>query len=288
MRADLAALQPGPRRPGGRGGAVRRRAPGRARAVRAGSRRRARRAPSPRCAASCAPGGPAPSGPRPSCCAAAIASTSSGAASPSSAAALDELQHDCHACELVETPLVEEIERAERHRGLAETELGSCTAARQQAAEEASALAARVEALQLALDAARARAGAERLAGADGVLGTLLDLIRIDAGWEAAVEAALGEALSAVVVGDPAAASRGARTPCAGSDTTGAVLALGLPAVAGRHAAGGRRARSVRTCRADRVSVGVLLDRLLAGATRVDDLDARRGARRRAIPTPSS
>ena len=69
-------------------------------------------------------------------------------------------------------------------------------AERHRLAERAAGLTSRVEALQLALDAAHARAGAERLAGVEGVLGTLLDLVRIDAGWESAVEAALGEALT--------------------------------------------------------------------------------------------
>ena len=55
---------------------------------------------------------------------------------------------------------------------------------------------------------ARARAGAERLADINGVLGTLLDLIEIDAGWQPAVEAALGEALTAVVVDGPDSARR--------------------------------------------------------------------------------
>src|SRR2546430_11553084 len=50
--------------------------------------------------------------------------------------------------------------------------------------------AARADALALALDEARARAGAERLAGVGGVLGTLLDLVDVDEGWEDAFEAA--------------------------------------------------------------------------------------------------
>ena len=80
------------------------------------------------------------------------------------------------------------------------------------AAEAASRCARRgSRRLQLALDAARARAGAERLAGVDGVLGTLLDLVEIDDGWEPAVEAALGEALTAVVVDGPDSARARAR-----------------------------------------------------------------------------
>ncbi len=103
------------------------------------------------------------------------------------------------------------------------------------------------------------------------MLGTLLDLVRIDAGWEAAVEAALGEALSAVVVADPDAARRALRS-LRSSDATGAVLALGLAALAARPpVVGGDPVRP--HVAADRPAVGTLLDRLLVGATRVDDVD---------------
>jgi chromosome segregation protein len=67
---------------------------------------------------------------------------------------------------------------------------------------------ARAEALGQALAAARARAGAERLAEVTGVVGTLLELVQVEDGWETAFEAAAGEALAAVVVDGPAAAAR--------------------------------------------------------------------------------
>ena len=51
---------------------------------------------------------------------------------------------------------------------------------------------ARADALERALDEARGAAGAELLAGVDGVVGTLLDLVEVDAGWEEAFEAAAG------------------------------------------------------------------------------------------------
>ena len=59
---------------------------------------------------------------------------------------------------------------------------------------------ARADALARALDEARGAAGAELLAGVDGVVGTLLDLVEVDSGWEAAFEAAAGASLAAVVV----------------------------------------------------------------------------------------
>ncbi|MHB1139483.1 MAG: chromosome segregation protein SMC, partial [Microthrixaceae bacterium] len=106
-----------------------------------------------------------------------------------------------------------------------DAELRAAEDAGTEAEAEHSAWAARVEALSLALDEARQRAGAERLAGLDGVLGTLLDLVEVDAGWEEAFEAAAGEALSAVIVADVDAARR-ALTALTEGDHRGAVLAL--------------------------------------------------------------
>jgi chromosome segregation protein len=85
---------------------------------------------------------------------------------------------------------------------------------------------ARAEALEQALDETRVRAGAERLADVDGVVGTLLDLVAVDAGYEAAFEAAAGEALAAVVVGSVDTGRR-ALALLHDHDAAGAVLALG-------------------------------------------------------------
>jgi chromosome segregation protein len=131
---------------------------------------------------------------------------------------------------------------------------------------------ARAEALALALDQARARAGAERLAGVEGVVGTLLDLVEVDEGWEAAVEAAAGEAVAAVVV-DGVDAARRALTRLRDDGASGAVLALdagAVPASLGLDAAaaGGEPVRE--HVRARLPSVDHLLDRLLASAVAVD------------------
>jgi chromosome segregation protein len=66
--------------------------------------------------------------------------------------------------------------------------------------EEHQSFASRAEALALALDEARSRGGHSRVAGRPGVLGSLVDLIEVDPGWDAAVAAALGDARVAVVV----------------------------------------------------------------------------------------
>ena len=85
---------------------------------------------------------------------------------------------------------------------------------------------ARAEALAQALDEARTRAGTERLEAVEGVVGTLLDLVEIDEGYEPAFEAAAGEALAAVVVRDVDAGRRALEVLHAG-DLAGAVLPLG-------------------------------------------------------------
>jgi chromosome segregation protein len=59
---------------------------------------------------------------------------------------------------------------------------------------------ARAEALAQAMDEARARAGVERLAEVTGVMGTLLELVEVDDGFEVAFAAAAGPVLAAVVV----------------------------------------------------------------------------------------
>ena len=118
-------------------------------------------------------------------------------------------------------------EAAAAARAAAEAALEDAEAARRAADAERHAWAARAEALGQALDEARARAGAERLREVDGVVGTLLDLVEVDEGWEPAVEAALGQALAAVVVRGGAPGARQALEVLHEAGT-GAVLPLGV------------------------------------------------------------
>ncbi len=181
----------------------------------------------------------------------------------------DRFRADCDEAGGVEEPLVAEMERAELALADAVSTVEARQSLRNDAAEEASRCAARAEALEMALDAARARAGAERLADIDGVLGTLLDLIEIDTGWEPAVEAALGESLTAVVVDDPDAGRR-ALDALRSSDTSGAVIALGgrPPAVPLPPLGDAVRPHA----RSSRSGVDALLDGLLGPAVRVEDV----------------
>ncbi len=125
---------------------------------------------------------------------------------------------------------------------------------------------ARGEALAQALDEARAKAGAERLSAIDGVLGTLLELVDVDEGWEVAFESAAGEAIAAVVVADPDAACAALGT-LRDLDVPGAVLPVqgapggfaSPPPPAGTDLLRGH-------VRARLPGVEKMLDRLLAGA----------------------
>ncbi|MFM8896116.1 MAG: hypothetical protein ACKOE2_12300, partial [Actinomycetales bacterium] len=135
------------------------------------------------------------------------------------------------------------------------------------AESELHAWQARQEALALALDEARSRAGAERLADVDGVLGTLLDLVEVDAGWESAFEAAAADALVAVVV-DGIDAGRRALDALSSGALSGAVLAIGAgPAPRPRPSVGEPLRDHVRARRADMEG---LLDALLGDAVVVD------------------
>jgi chromosome segregation protein len=181
----------------------------------------------------------------------------------------ERLRAECEKAEAVEAPLVAEVEAAEARRISADATAEAAQSATQAASSDLSRWQARAEALQLALDSARARAGAEKLDGVDGVLGTLLDLVEIDEGWQPAVEAALGEALQAVVVADPAAGRR-ALAHLQQASTTGAVIALGSSATpTGPSSSQGDSVRA--HVRSSDAGVSALLDLLLARAVRVAD-----------------
>jgi len=190
---------------------------------------------------------------------------------------VDTARTQCVEAEAVEAPLVAQAEQAEVARRSAEAVFEQVSAQRLEVADALSRASARVEALQMALDAAHALAGAELLAGVSGVLGTLLDVVEIDAGWESAVEAALGEALSAVVV-DSAVSAKEALRALSDSDTSGAVIALGaarttrpVTSTSQSGAAGDLVRPRVRS---DRGDVSQLLDYLIGDATCVEEMSA--------------
>ncbi len=111
--------------------------------------------------------------------------------------------------------------------------------ARRDADAEQNRWSARAEALAQALDEARARAGARRLAGLPGLVGALVELVELDEGLGAAFEAAAGEALSAVLM-DSEASARSALGHLASQGATGAVIALSGGQPSGGQPSGGQ------------------------------------------------
>ena len=170
----------------------------------------------------------------------------------------------------MEEPLVAEVATAESRSHDAAVARNAAWERVVAAEAEVRTSSARVDALALALDEARSRAGAEHLAGVAGVLGTLLDLVEVDEGFEAAFEAAAGSALDAVVV-DGLEAARQALGALEEGRLSAAVLALGAEAIAGRPGALGHPVRPhVRPRPGADVGVERLLDRLLGQAVIVD------------------
>lgn len=139
--------------------------------------------------------------------------------------------------------------------------------ARRAAEGEQRAWIARADALFSALDEARAKAGAEQLADLDGVVGTLLDVVEVDDGWQEAFEAGAGESIAAVVV-DGIDVARAAVAHLRQSSVTGAVLALGYQAAPPRSPSSHATLRS--HVRSTRPGVDALLD-LLVGDVLVAD-----------------
>ncbi|HMC51993.1 MAG TPA: hypothetical protein VKI64_04455, partial [Acidimicrobiales bacterium] len=186
----------------------------------------------------------------------------------------DRLRGEVRAAEGAEQPLVGALVGAERRRAEAEEAAERIAGSLRSAEHEQHAWAARAEALAMALDEAPARAGAERLAGVAGVVGALVELVEVDQGWEAAFEAAAGEAVAAVVV-DGVDSARSALGRLRDEGAAGAVLPAGAvgvpPASLGLPAASAGGAEAVRAhVRSAHPAVERLLDGLLASAVAVD------------------
>lgn len=185
------------------------------------------------------------------------------------AATAEQHRDELARAERDELPLVEELDRAEAEAERARVEAERTEEEHRRSAAQRQVAEARVEALALALDEARSRAGAERLADVSGVVGTLLDLVEVDPGWEAPFEAAAGEALAAVVV-DGTAAARAAVAALAGDGLSGAVLPLSVPGPISPPPPVGEPVRGHVRASSARPEVDALLDALLGAAVLVD------------------
>jgi chromosome segregation protein len=127
------------------------------------------------------------------------------------------------------------LSEAERLHEDARAAAQSAEQAARAADQERHRSAARAEALARALRELEGAGGRELLSDVDGVVGSLVDLVEVDPGWEAAFEAAVGAAVSAVVVSGRDAA-HAALARLHGRGATGALLPAGARAPGARGA----------------------------------------------------
>ncbi len=131
--------------------------------------------------------------------------------------------------------------RAEDEAARAEGERRDADAAHEEGADAASRAQARAETLGRALEELSGASGRAIIGNLEGVLGSFLDLIEIDDGFERAVESAAGASVSAMVV-DGRRSARAALAALRREGGAGLILPVGetevvaLPAPAGTRA----------------------------------------------------
>ncbi|TML60157.1 MAG: chromosome segregation protein SMC [Actinobacteria bacterium] len=201
------------------------------------------------------------------------------------------LRGEIEEADIAERALAAAAERATARRTEADTARAEAESGLRGVEAERQAWASRADGLALAVESGGRAGGAEHLTELEGVVGALSELLQVDPGWEQAVQAALGDALAAVVVVSPYVARRAVAALAEGG-VAGVVLALGgatassssrglapEPHAMGRDpgaksevGVGRGRARVRDHVRSAHADVGQLLDALLAGAVAVDDL----------------
>ena len=188
---------------------------------------------------------------------------------------IERLQGELATAETDVAGMRAELQAANDRRERAEMSGDSAQASRANAERRSARAIAKLEALEAAVSSSRARIGAEHLADVSGVVGALVDLLDIDAGWDAAVKASLGEALAAIVVSDSASARR-AIDALQAVDHNGAVIALELARTPNATLPSGvQSVRShVRTIGSAPAQLGALLDALLLHIGCTDDLNS--------------
>jgi chromosome segregation protein len=138
---------------------------------------------------------------------------------------LDELQSRLSSASGAEGDRVQLVDKAQGEVDKAVGAIETLSQEQQLALKEEGTWRARADALELAIEDARARSGLQKIEEIEGVLGVLGELIQVESGWEPAVEAAIGGALASVVVEDVQTA-RVALQRLRESDSAGSILAL--------------------------------------------------------------
>ncbi len=191
-----------------------------------------------------------------------------------SAAATTTLESERVAREQLAQALAEQSE-AERGATEAERARASADEALRDATDVTARAQARAEALARALDEFSGAGGRAILGNLEGVLGSFLDLIDIDGGWDRAVESAAGASVGAMVV-DGRKSARAALVALRREGGAGLILPVGETDVASLPApAGCTPLRSVVRARAGSPAhVTRVLDALFSRAVVAPDWEA--------------
>jgi len=176
---------------------------------------------------------------------------------------LDELQVNLASASSVEAAMVQDVDQTQNEADSAAETLAAVVDEQQSATKDEQTWSARVEALELAMAAARESSGFQQVQEIEGVLGVLGELVDVEPGWETAVEAALGSVLASVVVEDVKTA-RIALERLGASEASGSVLAIKSPYAGAERPKSGDLLRERVTGKTPKLDP--LLDSLLATA----------------------
>ena len=138
----------------------------------------------------------------------------------------DELARAQQEAQHVLDAALQERSDAERDAKLAEDERSEADEALREATDVAARTQARAEALARALEEISGAGGRAIIGNLEGVLGSFLELIDIDAGWDRAVESAAGASVGAMVV-DGRASARAALEALRKEGGAGLILPVG-------------------------------------------------------------
>ena len=139
---------------------------------------------------------------------------------------LEDAKNFAQAASLELDEATREREEAELQAQRAEDAKGETDEALREATDVAARTQARAEALARALDELSGAGGRAIIGNLEGVLGSFLDLIEVDAGWEKAVESAAGASVGAMVV-DGRKSARAALEALRREGGAGLILAVG-------------------------------------------------------------
>ena len=167
-----------------------------------------------------------------------------------------------------EAGLVEAVDTAEAAHAVAAAEFTMAEARLRTVEKEAGRASARVEALELAL---AETSSATDIAGAEGLVGRLGDLVEIEPGWEAAVEAGAGNVLWAWVTEGPDAALRALETHADGAGTLTVLPLDGAKAAATSLPSGVGEAVRPHVSAPSDARLELLLDRVLGNVVLAAD-----------------